>query len=300
MDEKTLILGVLTKLLNKTDEELTGLLFEKSDDGSEKLKDDALDVSIDLVEQKVSKIKGSQFDEKKLRDDISKRVKNETLTNFEKEIREKYNLDSDRGGPELIDDLLAKFKSDDSALTPDKIKLTDTFRDMEKEFKKRMKDLEKNHEIEIETLKKTFQKKDAWNVIGRDIRKKLAEVSPVLPKNQKAADNLVELFVSSFADYEWQVDKNGKHLATKDGKRIEDNLGNEIDFDNLVSGRISEYFDIPAQRPKGGAGNEGGGSGNGVPQSFKDETEYLKFLDTHPDLASRSAAKKVYQAQYGK
>lgn len=296
MTERDLILGLLTKTLNKTDEELIGLLFEKSNEGSETLKDEALTVSLDLVEKKIGKLK-STVNEKELRDSISKRVKGETMSDFEKELKEKYELESDKAGQELIDEIVNKYKVNDSEFTPDKVKLTDTYRNREKELTKQIKDLRKEFDTEKETLVKDFGKKETWNVIARDIRKKLIETDPVLPKNKKAADNLVDLFVGSFSEYEWQADGDGNHFPTKDGKRIEDKLGNEISFSSLVSDRINEYFDIPVQDKKGGAGNEGGGTPKDVPVAFKDDAEYLKYIDNEPDLNKRIAAKKVFQSQ---
>lgn len=298
MDEKTLVLGLLTKTLNKSDEELADLLYQKADDGSETLKDESLDVVLDLIEKKISKVKGA-VDEKKLRDEGYSRAKKEVMTNFENEIKEHYELETEKTGTELIEDLVNKFKVDDSKLTPDKIKLSDTYRARERELRKEIKDLQSQFESEKETILSDFKKKETWSNVSREIGKRLDEVNPVLPKNPKAASNLKELFINSFADYEWQVDSEGKPFPTKEGKRVEDNLGNEIDFDVLISGRIPEYFDIQVQDKKGGAGNTGGGQSGiqGVPNSFKDDADYLKYVNGEPDVNKRIAAKKVYEAQ---
>jgi hypothetical protein len=304
MDEKSLVIGLLAKTLNKPVEELSELLYQKSeDDGSEKLKDDSLDVSLDLIEKKISKVKSSNVDTKKIFDGAYKQAHKEIMEEFEKELRGKYELETEKTGLDLIDEVVNKFKSDDSKLTPDKIKISDTYRNREKELKKEMKDLKDQFETEKAEILTGFQKKETWGVVSKGISKKLDEINPVLPKNPKAASNLKELFIGSFSEFEWQLDADGKPLPTKAGKRVEDNLGNEIDFDAMVTGRIPEYFDIPAQGDKGGAGNDNKGGGAktaGVPASFKDDNDYLKFVNNEPDPLKRIAAKNVWKAQQAK
>jgi len=283
---KQFILGLLTETLNKSDEELAELLYQKSEEGEETLKEGALDATKKLFEEKFQKIKtDSETKLKKVQDDFHKKGKKEALDILESEVKEKYDLDLDLQGIELIDAVIEKFKQVDTKLTPDKVKLTDTFREAEKQWKKELKESLAAKEKELEELKTGFDKEKTWSQVSRDIRGILMNQKPVLPKNQRAAENLVNIFLESFKDYEWQPGDNGEHLAIKDGKRVEDRMGNEVSFKSLIEGRIPEYFDIAVQGPKGNAGNEGGpggGGSDGVPEKFENNEAYIKFVDAHP------------------
>jgi hypothetical protein len=195
-----------------------------------------------------------------------------------------------------VDEIVEKFKKG-SKLEPDQVKMTDTFRDAEKQFRKQLKDKESEYQTKIGELQKGFEKDKTWNVVSKDIRKLLLESNPVLPSNQRAAENLVSLYVDSFRDYEWQVDESGDHFPVKDGKRVEDNLGNPVVFKNLVTGRVPEYFDIKKQGDKGSAGNDNksGAGQDGVPSSFKDDQEYLNYIYKEPDVKKRIAAKQIFE-----
>jgi len=284
---KQFILGLLTETLNKSDGELAELLYQKSEEGEETLKEEALDTVKRLFEEKFQKIKvDSETKLKTAQDDFHKKGKKEALEKLESDIREKYELESEVEGIELVDAVVEKFKQADTKLTPDKVKLTDTYREAEKQWKKTMKDELAAKVAEIEELKAGHEKEKTWSQVSRDIRGILLNQKPVLPKNQRAAENQVNTFLESFKDYEWQLGDNGEHLAIKDGKRVEDRMGNEVSLKALVEGRIPEHFDLAVQDPKGGAGNEndqgGPGSSNGIPDKFESEEVYNKFIDAHP------------------
>jgi len=295
MDEKELLLGLLTKTLNKSDEELAGLLYQNGDDG-ETLKEGAHEEALGLLEDKIAKIKdASAVDEKKIRDEGYGRAKKEVMGHFEAELKEKYGVDSDSTGGDLVEEIVSKFREDNSELTPDKIKITQTYRDREKELKKEMRDALKEKDTEIEGLKTGFEKQTVWSDISGRIRKKLHDKTPVMPKNQKAASNLEDLFINSFREFDWQKDDNGQPIALRDGKRVEDSLGNEVPFDSLVEGRIQEYFDLPTQESKGSPGNENRGSTGGT--AFKDEKEYYNYVSNEPDPEKRVEARKIWVSQ---
>lgn len=301
MNEKTLLLGLLKKSFKKSDEEVAELLYEKSDDGTETLKGEALNSVIDLFEKKISGIKEKfEIDENRLKEEGRKSAMKNLLSQFENEVKEKYSIDSEKEGLELIDDIIDKFKGS-SELDPDKIKLSQVYRDREKELMKQIKDQKKEFETSLENFKVEQSKKEVWKVAEKYISKKLAELNPAFPKNPKAAENLRNLFINSFAEFEFQMNGDETPLPMKEGKRVEDKLGNEVPFDSLIADRINEYFDIPVQNPKGGAGNESVKPKlDGVPTSFKDNDEYVAYQTKEPDPQKRIAAKEIFKQQQKK
>ena len=293
------IASLLAKTLNKSNEEIAELLYTKSDEGEETLKEGALDVVLGLYEGKIQGIKDeSKSKQKEIADNFHKKGLKEASEKFETELKEKYALESDVQGIELVELLVNKYKTEDSKLTPDKVKLHETYIEREKQLKKEAAELVKAKDVEIEELKSGFIKNQAWSKVEKSIRSILMEKKPVLPKNQRAADNIVNMFLDSFSDYDWQIDDGGEHLAMKDGSRVEDKMGNALQFRSLIESRIPDFFDLHVQDPKGGAGNEPGGvTHTDVPTSFESEEAYNKYLDSTTDPEKREQAYKNWKAQ---
>jgi len=292
------IASFLAMTLNKSTEEIAELLYTKTDEGEETLKDGSLDVVLGLYESKIQGIKDeSKAKQKEIADNFHKKGLKEASDKFESELKEKYGLESEEQGIELVDQLVNKFKADDSKFTPDKVKIHPTYIEREKQLKKEAADLVKAKDAEIEELKAGFVKTQAWSKVEKSIRSILMEKKPVLPKNQRAADNIVNMFLDSFSDYDWQVDDNGEHMAMKDGTRVEDKMGNALQFRSLVESRITDFFDLHVQDDKGSAGNEGGDSTHtDVPTKFESEDAYSKYLDSTTDPEKREQAYKNYKA----
>jgi len=293
---KEFMLGLLTKVFNKSEKEIADILFEKSEGGEETLKEGSLNEVLDLYEVKLKKLREDSTGEKtKKFEDGYKKAEKEIMDDLESKLKEKYGTDSESRGVDLVDEIVDKFKKG-SKLEPDQIKLTDAYRDMEKQLRKQLKDKDSEWNAKIEEFQKTHEKEKVWSVVSKDIRKLLMESGPVLPSNQRAAENLVGLYVDSFKDYEWKAEESGDHFPVKDGKRVEDNLGNPVNFKTLVTGRVPEYFDIKKQDGKGSAGNDNksGAGQDGVPSSFADEQSYLSYIYSEPDIKKKIAAKDVY------
>lgn len=293
------VASFMAKTLNKPNEELAALLYSKTDEGETTLKEDAEDIALGLIQEKIQGIKEEgKAKQKEAQDNFHKKGLKEASEKLESELREKYGLESDSQGIELVDELVERFKADDSKLTPDKIKLTDTYREREKQLKKEAAELLKAKGSEIEQLKTSFEKDKKWQTVQRDIRGILMEKKPVLPKNQRVAENLVNLFMDSFSEYDWQLDDNGNHVPVKNGERVEDNLGNALQFNKLVEARILDFFDLQVQDKKGSAGNEPTDEGAGdVPTKFASEEEYNNYIDNTTDPDKRIQAYDNWKAQ---
>ena len=296
--------SLLAVTLNRPEEELSELLYTKSEEneGELTLKDDAYDVTLGLLQGKIKSIKDAEdLKRKKAVDVAQKEAYKDGLGKLEASIKDKYSLESDLLGIELVDELVQKFKVNDSKLTPDKIKLSETYMDREKELKKVISDTETTYQGKIDDIQAGFEKQQIMSVVSKDIRKALMALKPVLPKNETAAENQVELFINSFGEYDWQISSEGDHVPIIDGKRAEDSLSNPVQFKSLVEGRVPEYFDLYKQDPKGGAGNvtdpPGTGDTGDVPKTFASEQSYNDYLNSTTDSVKREQAYHNYKAQ---
>jgi len=302
---KEFLLGLLTKVFNKTEKEIADILFEKSESGEEVLKEGSLNEVIDLWSERVKKLEGDfKTKESETFSKGYKKAEGEIMTDFEKKLRDKYELESEKFGLELIEEIVDKFKKPSKLDDPEKIKLTDVYRTMEKQLRKEIDDIKEHHKQEVDELKSGYDKKGRLETISKEVRKLFLESNPVLSENSKIAENQTDSFIKVFLDQydDWEIDDSGDHFPVKDGKRAEDNLGHPLSIKNLVPERVKDYYDIKVQDGKGGAGNDDtkGASQDGIPTSFKDEQDYLDYIYNEPDVKKHIAAKKIYEEQFVK
>jgi hypothetical protein len=98
---------------------------------------------LDEDAKRVEAIKKS-VDTKPAFQDGFKKAQGEILTKFEKDLKEKFGLESDKMGLELVEELVSK-KSEGGQggdLTEDAIKRSKVFQDMESNLKKQIKQTE--------------------------------------------------------------------------------------------------------------------------------------------------------------
>jgi len=257
---KELMMNVLTKFFNKTEDELNGILFEGEGDEI-KLKDDASASLLGLDEARVKRIKedaGSAATKKF--DDFAKKTKRDVMSGFEKEFKESTGFESDLNGIELVKswgETLGK----ETKITADNIKSHPEFLKIENEWKA-------THTQELDGVKKEFDTFKSGiardNVIGkvRDMaRNEFLKLNPVLSDDKTKADAQVGMFLGKFDSFDYDFQDDGS-VVIKDGdKRLEDAHGNRITFGSFVKTEAEKLYDFKVQDPKGSPANTTGAQG---------------------------------------
>lgn len=191
-----------------------------------------------------------------------KKAKSEVLTEAEKAIKEKYGVESDRTGLELIEDVVAKASEGTGAakkakdLTPEDIRATETYLTMEKGFKKQLKEQGEAHTEAINKIQETHTKEKTFGTVAEDGLKTFNGLNPVLSQDATIAANQRQVFVSILAQYDYKELEDGTKVPMKDGKVLLDGHGHAITFDDHVKTIASSLYDFAAN-------NEGENSGAG-------------------------------------
>jgi hypothetical protein len=89
--------------------------------------------------------------------------------------------------------------------------------------------------------------------------------------------------LSQIGEYEFEVKEDGKVIALKDGKVVEDAHGHALSFEAIVKQKADAIWDYKQGDSRGGTGNnnDGGGTGNDkgykgpVPKSEQESTELM-------------------------
>lgn len=292
MDEKTLLVSLLTKQFAKTEDEISALVFDKDGDNI-KIKDNAADLLYSMDAQRISKIKDG-YTEKF--NDGYKKAQGEVLSKFEKDLRDKFGVNSDKTGLDLIEEVITvkapknptKVNFDDLKKTPEFIEYERNILKSEQEKANEWKNKYENYAQQVEREKKLSKVYDrALDVLNKK--------NPVLPKNQEVAKNLQQAFLNTLNEYDYELGDAGI-VVLKDGKRHENAHGHAINFDDLVAENAAKYFEFQVQSNKGGAGNQNNGKSsqfNGaVPKDMAELASMAAAIDADGTLSPEDKQKK--------
>jgi hypothetical protein len=278
MNEKDLMMGVLTKFFNKTEDEISDLIYGK--DGEDVvLKEDAAEALISLDEARVKRLRDESGEgATKKFDEGYKKAQKEVLTRFEKDIREKFGVESDKSGIDLVADVVSGASKGDK-ITLDKIKTHPDFLKIEKEWADvKEKELASVRE-EFESFKNSIEHSKVMENVRSAAKKEFLKLNPVLSQDPAKAESQTELFLSGFNKYGY--DLVGDDIIVKNGDtRLEDKHGNPVKFSSFVKEKADELFDFRKQEDRESPGNRTGGAGT---KTVLTKTEYNKLVNEAGD-----------------
>jgi hypothetical protein len=247
-----ILLEFLSKTLNIDKDGVAELL--KSDEG--KIKENALDLLLDKDKGRIKELREKYFN------DGHKKAVKETRQQFEKEIKEKFELDSDAQGIELIELLIEKQKPSDDKdkkkkeeITWEDIKKRPEFIEFEKKVKKEFEDKQKEFEDQLKAKELEFKKKETLTEVEKRIHQIIEDVKPALSSDPQKAANQKKVIIDALTKNNFEIQGDQIILLKEDGSRLEDEHGHIIDFNVKVKETISSYFDIPVATDRSSAGN---------------------------------------------
>ena len=275
---KTIITGLLSKAYNFDNGKIAELFKDGETELSEEQQTEILNKILEIDAQRVENIKKS-VDKKDAFQDGFKKAKSEVLTDFEKGLKEKFGVESDKTGLELVEELVSK-KSEGGQggdLTEDAIKRSKVFQDMESNLKKQITTVKTEYETKINEVQDGYKAEQTFSNVSQKALQIFNGLNPILPQNKTVADNQVKFFVNSLKDFKFDVQDERIVVMDKDGKVLEDGHGNSRSFEDIVKETASGLFEFKANNGGSGSGNGGqgqGGSGSSyagnVPKTFEE------------------------------
>ena len=303
---KTIITGLLSKAYNFDNGKIAELFKDGETELSEDQQKEILQKLLDEDAKRVEAIKKS-VDTKPAFQDGYKKAQGEILTKFEKDLKEKFGLESDKMGLELVEELVSK-KSEGGQggdLTEDAIKRSKVFQDMESNLKKQITTVKTEYETKINEIQDGYKAEKTFSNVSQKALQIFNGLNPILPQNKTVADNQVKIFVNSLKDFKFDVQDERIVVMDKDGKVLEDGHGNSRSFEDIVKETASGLFEFKANNGGSGSGNGGqgqGGSGSSyagnVPKTFAELEKVMS--DTSISIEDRSNIMAEYEkAQKG-
>ena len=303
---KTIITGLLSKAYNFDNGKIAELFKDGETELSEQQQTEILNKILEIDAQRVENIKKS-VDKKDAFQDGFKKAKSEVLTDFEKGLKEKFGVESDKTGLELVEEVVSK-KSEGGQggdLTEDAIKRSKVFQDMESNLKKQVTTVKTEYETKINEIQDGYKAEKTFSNVSQKALQIFNGLNPILPQNKTVADNQVKFFVNTLKDFKFDVQDERIVVMDKDGKVIEDGHGNSRSFEDIVKETASGLFEFKANNGGSGSGNGGqgqGGSGSSyagnVPKTFEELEKVMS--DTSISIEDRSNIMADYEkAQKG-
>lgn len=303
---KTIITGLLSKAYNYDNGKIAELFKNGETELSEEQQTEILNKILEIDAQRVENIKKS-VDKKDAFQDGFKKAKSEVLKDFEKGLKEKFGIESDKTGLELVEEVVSK-KSEGGQggdVTEDAIKRSKVFQDMESNLKKQITTVKTEYETKINEIQDGYKAEQTFSNVSQKALQIFNGLNPILPQNKTVADNQVKFFVNTLKDFKFDVQDERIVVMDKDGKVLEDGHGNSRSFEDIVKETASGLFEFKANNGGSGSGNGGqgqGGSGSSyagsVPKTFEELEKVMS--DTSISIEDRSNIMAEYEkAQKG-
>lgn len=303
---KTIITGLLSKAYNFDNGKIAELFKDGETELSEDQQKEILQKLLDEDAKRVEAIKKS-VDTKPAFQDGFKKAKSEVLTDFEKGLKEKFGIESDKTGLELVEEVVSKKSEGGQSgdVTEDAIKRSKVFQDMESNLKKQIKQTETDYQNKINEIQDGYKAEQTFSNVSQKALQIFNGLNPILPQNKTVADNQVKFFVNTLKDFKFDVQDERIVVMDKDGKVLEDGHGNSRSFEDIVKETASGLFEFKANNGGSGSGNGGqgqGGSGSSyagsVPKTFEELEKVMS--DTSISIEDRSNIMAEYEkAQKG-
>lgn len=292
-EEVNFVTEFVQKTLSIPATEAAALLFDVIADGSGELKATALASLLDKDKARVQAFK----DEATVAHDKGfNKAKGDALTKFEKDLKEKHGITSDKQGLDLIDHIVTeKIKLDPNGeKDEEKVKRSPVYLQMVDKLKQEKTDALTLESKKYEDLQTSIKKDSTFKSVSEtalDFIKN--ELKPILPEGKTAdgkskADIQLNKFLKDLtSEYDFEI-TDGKTFISKDGKLLENAHGHMLDFKDVVKAKASEVWDFQTGEARNSAGNNNNAAAAGTDKTYKgpvpkSDDEYMQMIEANKD-----------------
>ena len=282
---KTIITGLLSKAYNQDTGKIAELLkngVELSEEEQQEVLNQILEIDSARVENIKKGISTKEFIEQGYN-----KAKGEVLSKFEQTLKEKFGIESNKTGSELIEDIVSAKaeKGGSGELTEDAIKRSKVYQDLQTKLNNDVETTKSTLQKQIDDLQNGYKKEKTFSEIERKALSIFTGLNPILPQTKAVADNQIKNFVNSLKGFTFDVQDDRIVVMDKDGKVVEDNHGNSRSFEDIVKETASSQFEFKANNGGSGTGNENGsGSGSGFSGTKPNTFEDLEKITNDPNI----------------
>jgi hypothetical protein len=261
------LLAFAAKALNISQEEVKETLANEENGGLETL------LQKDATRIKETKDAGYKSAERKVN------------TTWEQRLKEKFSLQSDAKGTELIDIALEEVESKTAAAKPTEITETmlkkhPLYLSLEKQAQEIATAKDQEWQQKLAEKEEAFQQKELLQGVKSRAKSILDSLKPILSTDPKKAETQVnELFLSKLERVRYQPEGDSFLLInTETGERLENAQGHAIKFEDYVKELASSAFDFQAVEQRSSSARNTDEQSTRLVAVPKNKAEYIKLL----------------------
>lgn len=269
-----------------------------------KLKEDA-DYRKDFFEQHKVQVAKSKQELDKVKDEEFEKGVRKSLSKFEKEAKEKFGVETDKKGLDLIEAILETKTSDSKPgeLTEDAIKKHPVYLALEKESTKKLREVEKAAEEKVKAKEAEYAKKETFKTVEQRAIDFLKKEGIIVSENPEKASRQLKQVVRELEKIDYQPDGENILILEPDGKRKEDEHGKAYQFEKLVKDTADSLgFDFRVAQQRSSAGhtntNPEATGKKFTGQMPKTQDDYFKIqFDEKIPIEQRLEVKEAWEKQ---
>lgn len=242
-EEQTKFNETMVKVFKLTEEQLSKLYNADGD-----LTD--LTVVIEADEKRVAKFNSEKTQQ------LNRGIK-EGASKIEKEMKEKYGVESDAIGIELVDSIVLKQVEEATKQGSKDISKHPKYIELEASIAKQIKDKEKEWEKKLADRETEFNKEKLFDKVKEKALVNLEGRKPILPQDPQKAQVWKNTYLNELKAGNYQQSEDGTIIVLdKEGNAMKDPHGNPVTFDEFEKSISDKYFEYPVAEQRGSAGNQ--------------------------------------------
>ncbi len=260
-EERKILDDSLVKLFKITPEKLASLYNEAGD---------LIDFTpvIDLDAERVSRHSGEKNDQ-------YKRGVKEGAQKIEREIKEKYNVESELVGIDLVDHIIVEKVSESKS--SESIQKHPEFLAARAGWEKEQKARDREWQKKLDDKDREYQRSKIFDSVRTKALDQLAEAKPILPQDPRKAEQWKQIFIRELESGNYQIAEDGTILVLdKEGNALKDDHGYNKVFNEYTKELMEKYFEFQTAEQRSSSGNK---EHSGTDKQFpKSEDERLTML----------------------
>lgn len=262
-EEQTILNDSLSKLFKIEPETLASLYNEAGE---------LINFSpvLDLDAERIKKYKTDS-------DNQYKRGIKEGASKTEKEIKEKYEIDSDAVGVDLVDQLVLKKIEEATTGTKDITKHPDYIK-LQVSIDKQLKDRDKEWEQKITLKEAEFNKQKLFEKVRDRALANLEARKPILSEDPRKAQKWKETYLNELKTGNYMEDGDTIIVLDAEGKPLQTAHGKSVTFDEYEKDIADQYFEYPKSENRSSSGLKPPEQKGSTFVAPKNEDEYMARL----------------------
>lgn len=190
-------------------------------------------------------------------DNQYKRGIKEGAAKIEKELRERYEVDSENIGVDLVDEIITAQIEQVKGKADDDISSHPRYLELIAEKNKAIKAKEDEWKLKFESREEDLRKERVFSTAKKKALDKLRSLNPILPEDDRKAQKWQEKYLEEIVRGVDIQEQGDDLILMKDGKELQDDHGYRVSFDDWTQRVAADFFDFRKADDRSTSGEQG-------------------------------------------